>query len=432
MKMVISALCTRSDDRGIGDDVRRRTVEEDIVVVGTKLVEHGTKALGDQKLGRVRGNGSHRKQVEVLLKVDDMVRDGIGLSVEVGGDTCSILSKGLGEGRLSKVEVDKDDSTSLQSHGCSKVQQGEGLTSIGIEGGHHDSLGVRGMGHEVQVGTKHPERLVEGVSLAGLHVYLGIGIVEAVRTKSLPVVSSKTHLRNLRQEGNGGLTEVGPSLDGIVQNPEQIEYSIGNTETENESHEKDHHLVRCHRTGSTGRFLDETGIGNGKEALKLVFLPFLEKEDVELLLNLLLTLYGKELELLTGGVGKTGQNLHLLGLDLVGLQLEGGDMVVDGAVECALCHLHVVVQVLHQRVVLGGEVADTVPLHEHLVVLLDSGLDTCGLKSGVGGHQIVLVCGIVNELLYHPCDGKLVRGLEGLHGVLGGLLQICRTGSLHI
>ena len=143
---------------------------------------------------------------------------------------------------------------------------------------------------------------------------------------------------------------------------------------------------------------------DGQEALKLVLFTLLEKEDVQLLLYLLLTLDGKEFKLLAGCGGQAAEDGVLLRLDLVHLKLQGGDEVVDGPVHGEFVHLKAFVQILHVRVVIAGEVQGTVTLEERGIIFADLRFNVGAGKAGVRRHQVVHVGRIVNELLDHLGD----------------------------
>ena len=106
--------------------------------------------------------------------------------------------------------------------------------------------------------------------------------------------------------------------------------------------------------------------------------------------------------------------------------------VVDGPVHGELVHLQALVQVLHVRVVLAGEVQGAVPLEEGGVVLADLRLDVRAREAGVRRHQVVHVGGIVDELLDHLGDRQLVGRLEALRGIGAGLLRESVSGLLDV
>ena len=124
-----------------------------------------------------------------------------------------------------------------------------------------------------------------------------IGLLERIELLEpvfLPYVA-----RDLGQERNRKVSEVCLCLDCVVKHSSEEVECERDAASEHERCEEDHHLVRCHRIVGTVRVHDHAGVADIDEGCEFVLLTLLEEEDVEVLGDLLLTLYGEELEFLS-------------------------------------------------------------------------------------------------------------------------------------
>ena len=223
------------------------------------------------------------------------------LSVEVCRNSFMVRAEGLAECRLAKVKVHEQRLGALEGHTCSDVHDGECLTCVRVERGHHDNMRSRILvNHEVEVCSEDTERLVHHVTAAVLHEYLGEVLIVVVSELELPESAFLIdHAWDLNEEWHREASEIALGLHCIVEHLLEEEECERNAASEHECSEEDHHLVRCHRIVGTVRIHDHAGIADIDEGCEFVLLTLLEEEDVEVLGDLLLTLYGEELELLS-------------------------------------------------------------------------------------------------------------------------------------
>ena len=182
-----------ADDGGIGDNLHRRTIDEDVVVVLAQLVEHGLQTGRVEQLRGVGRNLTHGEDIEDLGRrcglafllvvkrmVDDKVLIVIGTATQVVGETVTGLVHELGEGATAQVEVDTDDTAVADGKRGTEVGRDEGLTTAGVEGGEHDNLALLLLvGHELEVSTDNAVGLVGDVATMLTHheVVTAVGLI---------------------------------------------------------------------------------------------------------------------------------------------------------------------------------------------------------------------------------------------------------------
>ena len=76
-------------DAGVGNNLDRRTVEEDIVVLSSYLVDELCKAIVGDKLGGVWRQGTNRKneEIAILASGNDYIVPVVNISVDIVGDS---------------------------------------------------------------------------------------------------------------------------------------------------------------------------------------------------------------------------------------------------------------------------------------------------------------------------------------------------------
>ena len=102
-------VCDLCDDASICNDVDRRTVYEDIIIVFAHLRYHLLEPVGKQELGRVRRKSSHWKEEEVLRELIHIASVVVHLAVEICCNSSVHHIESLAEGGLSEVEVHHED-----------------------------------------------------------------------------------------------------------------------------------------------------------------------------------------------------------------------------------------------------------------------------------------------------------------------------------
>lgn len=109
------------DDAGICHDVDRRTIQEDVVILVTHLLDHVPEPFGKQELCRVRRKVSDREKVEVRSQLVHIRSEVIDFAVQIGSYSCMDHIQRLAQRSLAKVQIDHDDLRSLEGHAGGKV-----------------------------------------------------------------------------------------------------------------------------------------------------------------------------------------------------------------------------------------------------------------------------------------------------------------------
>ena len=85
------------DQACVSHDVDRRTVEEDVVILSTHLLDHLLEHVCEKKLCRVWRKGSDRKYEEIWFDLIDIRSVVIRLAVEISSNTCVNCTESLAE-----------------------------------------------------------------------------------------------------------------------------------------------------------------------------------------------------------------------------------------------------------------------------------------------------------------------------------------------
>ena len=156
----------RVDDRCVGYDLYRRAVDEDVVVVLAEAVEQLLHTGRREKLRRVGRHRAARQDIDLSVTLHErtIVRF---LSVEVVGDAFGMLVDTPRQHGTAQVEVERDDALSPDAEGCGEVEGDERLAAAGVERSQHHYVRAVAVGveRELQIGSHHPERLVDEVAV---------------------------------------------------------------------------------------------------------------------------------------------------------------------------------------------------------------------------------------------------------------------------
>ena len=209
--------------------------------------------------------------------------------------------EGLAEGGFAKVEVDHQDLGSLQGHSRCEVHDGEGLSCCRVEGGEHEHLRALLLAdHQVHVGSEDSEGFVHHVTAAVLDDD-PVHVRSAADLASEPLELPESFLRafvsrELREERHREVAKVSLGLDAGVEHLHEEEIGERKAQAENQGGKDDHLPVWRDRGSGACRAHDQTGVADVDKGCEFVLLTFLEKEDIEVLDHLLLTLKREELE----------------------------------------------------------------------------------------------------------------------------------------
>ena len=133
---------------------------------------------------------------------------------------------------------------------------------------------------------------------------------------------------------------------------------------------------------------DDADVVGGENLIHLVLLALLEQEEVELLLDLLLTAHAREVLLLLRAGGDFRRGLVLVLLRVAQLQVDRAAEVVD-ALQDDLADLgQLLVVVAHDGVALRGVGDERVALEQKRVVFCDLLLNARRFQSGIGRQEL--------------------------------------------
>lgn len=168
------------DDPRVRDDLDRRAVDDDDVVLIPEDGDRIGEAPVGEQLNRVRRDGSRRKSVRYrhrVLRTDNHI-------VHIGDDPSEIVAKArlrradkLGERAVAQVAVDGQNTLTLDGKADGQVGRHEGLARARVERSDGDDLASWLAHHELEVGAEHPERLVDHIAVA-VTDHDGIGSTE--------------------------------------------------------------------------------------------------------------------------------------------------------------------------------------------------------------------------------------------------------------
>lgn len=156
----------------VGYHLDGRTVDEDIVVVLPESPDQFREPRLGEQFGRIGRHGAHRQQVECLE-----VRAGDYQRRHVVAAPCEIVADSPGgragiyrKRRLAQVAVYGEHLLALEGEAGCGVGREEGLSAADVERGEkaHAAalLHLSGVHHELEVGTQHPEGLVDHIAAA--------------------------------------------------------------------------------------------------------------------------------------------------------------------------------------------------------------------------------------------------------------------------
>ena len=289
--------------------------------------------------------------------------------------------------------------------------------------------------HELQVGAEHAECLVDDVALARLHhdaAHLLALLPELDALAERGTVLAAEPIGYLAEEGDGNVLEILAPPDGGVHVLTHEDDDHGDEEAQHERHEQDVAADGRHGLDVARRGRDDAGVVGGERLAELVLLTFLEEEEVERLLHLLLAAHGLQVLRLVGVAGYLRGGLRLVRLEVGELGIEGGHIVVDTLHDAVAQGGEVLVVVGYQWVLLAGVRHEVVALQLLLVVLGYLLFDARALYAAVAGQELVLahLAGeVVADVLRH---GEVGVDVEDLLVCLGAALHILLCGGLHV
>ena len=236
------------DDARVGDDLHRRAVDDDhIVLIPEDGDRIGEAPVGEQ-LNRVRRDGSRRKSVRYrhrVLRTDNHI-------VHIGDDPSEIVAKArlrradkLGERAVAQVAVDGQNTLTLDGKADGQVGRHEGLARARVERSDGDDLASWLAHHELEVGAEHPERLVDHIAVA-VTDHDGIGSTEGFPLSDR-LGGSLGRERNLAGERHGDSLEVAAGAHLRVGRHQQIDDPGRNHQTQEKRHHHDLHGLRGDR-----------------------------------------------------------------------------------------------------------------------------------------------------------------------------------------
>ena len=155
-------VCEGGDNRGVCHDLDRRTVDKDIVIVLTKLLDSLTEAIFIEQFSGIRREHTHGNHIEFnsIIAVDDFAQ--FALSIEVAGNTHLRLANVFRCSRLTHIEVDHDNALLLECKTHGQVHGQESLTRSGVGRNHHcnDTTSIL-FRTELKVRTQYAEGFVD-------------------------------------------------------------------------------------------------------------------------------------------------------------------------------------------------------------------------------------------------------------------------------
>lgn len=236
------------DDARVGDDLHRRAVDDDHIVLIPEDGDRIGEAPAGEQLSRVRRDGSRRKSVRYrhrVLRTDNHI-------VHIGDDPGEIVAEAglrradkLGERAVAQVAVDGQHAPALDGEADGQVGRHEGLARARAERSDGDDLAPGLAHHELEVGAEHPERLVGHVA-AALADHDGIGPAEGLPPTERPGAGAGGE-RDLAGKRHGDSLEVAARAHLGVGRHQQIDDPGRNHQTQQERRHHDLHGLRGHR-----------------------------------------------------------------------------------------------------------------------------------------------------------------------------------------
>ena len=429
------------DDLGISHDLDWRTVDEHIVVFLTQLADHLAQAVGEEKLRRVWRDGTDWQEVEalheaVVLALADNLIDALGAAVQVVAQALTWGAHKHGGTAVAQVAIHHDNTLLLDGERHGDVTCQVALATARVEGSEDNDLLLRmGAYHELQVGAQYTERLVHDVTLARLHHNL------ANLLRLLPELDAllqrwavfAAHAeRYLAQEWDGDVLQVLAATNRRIHVLTNEDYHDWYQQAQYEGYQQDVAANRRHWLDVARRRGDDSGVVGGEGLGEFVLLTFLEEEEVEGLLHLLLATHRLQIFCLVRVAGYLGGGLRLVGLQVGKLGVEAHHEVVDAGDDALAHRRQGLVVVGDERVLLAGVRHEVVALQLGLVVLADLLLDARVLDARVGRQELVLahLAGeeVADVLRHGDAGGEVENQLVGLAALLHELL----CGGLHV
>ena len=421
---------------GIGDDVIRHGIEDDVIVAVLQIVNHPLEVITHQQIGGIGRNGSHGNHVEIGIAQNTLVHHLIQvgeLAREVSACTIAHAVEAgiLTETALAEVEVDGNHFLACVRKAQCHVHSHKTLPFArhgGRELYHHAFLLFAAFTpheHEVEVGTYDAERLGDAV-MTGLGDHnLLVGLVLFFPWQ-------------LSDDGNvDHFLNVVAGVDAVVQRivPEQ---GVENQRRQQQAQQQPHHHD-ARRNGRYGRrtarcAFDDFGIGLGDGKLKRILFTLVEQVKIQLLFDFLLAgnLGNGLLLRRDGNNASRGHALLRAGLSL--LHLEGVDVIRQAAHDVALHRGQLVAQVDHHRILAARGRCNLLIAEHHLVVLGYLALHPRVGDSGIAGdkvgarHLAYIVVDISCQCHLHTHLG----GITGRAHHVGGIGIDGAAGSVHL
>ena len=288
---------------------------------------------------------------------------------------------------------------------------------------------------ELEVGTQYAESLVDDIALACLHhnhtnLFRFLPELDAL-LESWTVLAADREW-NLAEEWYVDLLEILTATNGGICLLTDIDDYHWNKEAQYQSDEQDLATNRLHRGVVSCWRGDDTGIVCGKRLRQLVLLTLLEKEEIQRLLNFLLTANSLQVLRLVRIAGNLRSSSSLVSLEGAQLSLQGYHEVIETSRDALAHRGKALIIICYQWVLLAGVGDDIVALQLTLIVLGNLLFDTRALDTGISWKKLVLAnltSKIISDIL---SDGETGIEIHNLLINLGALLHILLCGSLYI
>ena len=176
-------------------------------------------------------------------------------------------------------------------------------------------------------------------------------------------------------KGQGQRFQVFPSAHLGVQLFAGENDAYGNEKSQSKGNQEEFLFIRSGRNHAACGRHDDARIISGEGLRQLVFLTFLQQEEVERLFHFLLTFHREQVFALRGVGGDACRGLLFALLQSTQLGVQRRDVVVDGGDDGAPHVLQRLVEVYHQRIRFAAVCHEVVALQLHGVVVRYLSLD---------------------------------------------------------
>ena len=311
---------------------------------------------------------------------------------------------------MTKVAVDEEHPFFLDSERHGDVACQVTLARAWVERRKDDDVLFRmGAYHKLQVGAQHAERLVNDVALASLHHNLARLLrlfpeLDALHQRRSVLATDAE--RYLTQERHGDVLQVVSATHGGVHVLTHEDDYHWYQQSEHESHEDDVAAHRLHGLDVARRRGDDARIVGGESLGKFVLLSFLQEEEVESLLHLLLATHCLQVLCLARVAGYLAGGLRLVCLQVGKLRVECHHEVVDTGYDAMAHGGEALVIVSHQWVLLAGVSHQVVALQLLFVVFGNLLLDARAVDADIGWQELVLAHLARQEVAQVACHGE--------------------------